>query len=63
MFKYLAFAASAAEAPVPQVLTHEITQRVHKSGSPENVKLWMFWTPPQLEMLSISHYVDKVCFH
>ena len=51
MFKYLAFAASAAEAPVPQILTKEITERVQKSGTPENVKLWMFWTPPQLELL------------
>ena len=62
MFKYLAFAASAAEAPVPQILTKEITERVQKSGTPENVKLWMFWTPPQLELLYKYQWINKVCF-
>ena len=62
MFKFLAFAISAAEAPVPHNMTREINRRVQRSGAAKNIKTWMFWTPPQLEMLSISHYVDKVCF-
>ena len=62
MFKFLAFAASAAEAPVPQNMTKEINKRVQKSGNAKNIKTWMFWTPPQLEMLFNSHWVRKVCF-
>ena len=62
MFKYLAFVASAAEAPVPSNMTMEIAKRVQKSGAAENIMTWMFWTPPQLEMLYFSHFIDKVCF-
>ena len=62
MFKFLAFAASAAEAPVPQNMTKEINKRVQKSGTAKNIKTWMFWTAPQLEMLFNTHFTNKVCF-
>ena len=59
-FKYLAFVASAAKAPVRQQMLHETLARIAKAGVAENIERWCWWTPTQLSLLDQADRLTRV---
>ena len=59
-FKYLAFVASAAKAPVRQQMLHETLARIAKAGAAENIERWCWWTPAQLSLLDLANRLTRV---
>ena len=59
-FKYLAFVASAAKAPVRQKMLHETLVRIAKAGEAENIERWCWWTPAQLSLLELADKLTRV---
>ena len=59
-FKYLAFVASAAKAPVRQQMLHETLARIAKAGEAENIERWCWWTPNQLSLLDQADRLPRV---
>ena len=51
IFKYLAFVACAAKAPIRQKLLDETLKLIEKAGDAKNVQRWCLWTPSQLRFL------------
>ena len=59
-FKYLAFVASAAKAPVRQQMLHETLARIAKAGEAVNIERWCWWTPAQLSLLDLANRLTRV---
>ena len=59
-FKYLAFVASAAKAPVRQKMLQETLTRIAKAGEAENIERWCWWTPAQLSLLDQADRLTRV---
>ena len=59
-FKYLAFVASAAKAPVRQKMLQETLARIAKAGEAENIERWCWWTPAQLSLLELADRLTRV---
>ena len=59
-FKYLAFVASAAKAPVRQKMLAETLARIAKAGEAENIERWCWWTPAQLSLLELADRLTRV---
>ena len=51
VFKYLAFVACAAKAPVRQKLLDETLKLIEKAGDARNIQRWCLWTPSQLRFI------------
>ena len=75
-FKYLAFVACAAKAPVRQKMLDETLAAISKAGTAENIERWCWWTPDQLSLLEQAENLNrviligkenktilKICFH
>ena len=59
-FKYLAFVACAAKAPVRQKMLHDTLARIAKAGEAENIERWCWWTPDQLSLLDLADRLSRV---
>ena len=60
IFKYLAFVASAAKAPVRQKMLDETLSRIAKAGEAKNIQRWCWWTPTQLSLLEQANKLSRV---
>ena len=60
IFKYLAFVACAAKAPVRQKMLDETLVRIAKAGEAENIQKWCWWTPDQLSLLEQAENLNRV---
>ena len=60
MFKYLAFVACAAKAPIRQKMLDETLSRVSKAGISENIERWCWWSPTQLSLLEQAENLNRV---
>ena len=60
IFKYLAFVACAAKAPVRQKMLDETLAIISKAGTSENIERWCWWTPDQLSLLEQSENLNRV---
>ena len=60
IFKYLAFVACAAKAPVRQNMLDETLAIISKAGTSENIERWCWWTPDQLSLLEQAENLNKV---
>ena len=60
IFKYLAFVACAAKAPITQKLLDETLSLIDKAGSAENIRRWYLWTPTQLSLMEIYDKLKRV---
>ena len=59
-FKYLAFVACAAKAPVRQKMLDETLTTIEKAGKAENIQRWCWWSPDQLSLLEQAENLNKV---
>ena len=59
-FKYLAFVACAAKAPVRQKMLDETLSAISKAGTAENIERWCWWTPDQLSLLEQAENLNRV---
>ena len=59
-FKYLAFVACAAKAPVRQKMLDETLAIINKTGTPENIQRWCWWSPDQLSLLEQAENLNRV---
>ena len=59
-FKYLAFVACAAKAPVRQRMLNETLSLISKAGTAENVKRWCWWSPDQLSLMEQAENLNRV---
>ena len=59
-FKYLAFVASAAKAPVRQKMLDETLAMISKAGTAENIQRWCWWSPDQLSLLEQAENLPRV---
>ena len=60
IFKYLAFVACAAKAPIRQKMLSEALTRIAKAGDAENIERWCLWTPFQLSLLELAERLSRV---
>ena len=60
IFKYLAFVACAAKAPVRQKMLDETLAIISKAGTSENIERWCWWTPDQLSLLEQAENLNRV---
>ena len=60
IFKYLAFVACAAKAPIRQKMLSEALTRIAKAGDAENIERWCLWTPFQLSLLELAKRLSRV---
>ena len=60
IFKYLAFVACAAKAPVRQKMLDETLAIIGKAGTTENIERWCWWTPDQLSLLEQAENLNWV---
>ena len=60
IFKYLAFVACAAKAPVRQKMLDETLAIIAKAGTSENIERWCWWTPYQLSLLEQAENLNRV---
>ena len=60
IFKYLAFVACAAKAPVRQKMLDETLAIISKAGTSENIERWCWWTPEQLSLLDQAENLNRV---
>ena len=60
IFKYLAFVACAAKAPIRQKLLDETLDRISKAGDTENIQRWCFWTPSQLSLMESADKIHRM---
>ena len=60
IFKYLAFVACAAKAPVRQKMLDETLASISKAGTAENIERWCWWTPDQLSLLEQAENLNRV---
>ena len=59
-FKYLAFVACAAKAPVRQKMLDETISMISKAGTAENIQRWCWWSPDQLSLLGQAENLNRV---
>ena len=59
-FKYLAFVACAAKAPVRGKMLDETLSAISKAGTAENIEHWCWWTPNQLSLLEQAENLNRV---
>ena len=59
-FKYLAFVACAAKAPVKGKMLDETLSAISKAGAAENIERWCWWTPDQLSLLEQAENLNRV---
>ena len=59
-FKYLAFVACAAKAPVRQKMLDETLAMITKAGTAENIERWCWWSPDQLSLLEQAENLPRV---
>ena len=59
-FKYLAFVACAARAPVRGKMLDKTIEIIKKGGTPENIERWCWWTPDQLSLLEQAENLPRV---
>ena len=60
IFKYLAFVACSAKAPITQKMLDETLDLIGKAGSAENIQIWCAWTPTQLSLMELAHQMPRV---
>ena len=60
IFKYLAFVACSAKAPIRQKMLDAVIDLINKAGSPENIQRWCAWTPTQLSLMKLAHTMSRV---
>ena len=60
IFKYLAFVACAAKAPVRQKMLDETLAVISKAGTAENIERWCWWSPDQLSLLEQAENLPRV---
>ena len=54
IFKYLAFVACAAKAPIRQKMLDETLDLIKKAGDAQNIQRWCLWTPSQLSLMEMA---------
>ena len=59
-FKYLAFVACAAKAPVRHKLVDETLAMISKAGTADNIQKWCWWSPNQLSLIEQAENLNKV---
>ena len=59
-FKYLAFVACAAKAPVRQNILDETISLISKAGTAENIQRWCWWSPDQLSLMEQAENLNRV---
>ena len=59
-FKYLAFVACAAKAPVRHKMLDETLTMISKAGTAENIEKWCWWSPNQLSLIEQAENLNKV---
>ena len=59
-FKYLAFVACAAKAPVRQKMVDQTLSLISKAGSAENIQRWCWWSPDQLSLMEQAENLNRV---
>ena len=62
MCRYLIFCVSAVALPTKGNLPSLVRKAMKEAGSPENIFLWCFLTPDQIETLLKSHLVFVACW-
>ena len=60
IFKYLAFVACSAKAPIRQKMLDAALDLINKAGSAENIQRWCAWTPTQLSLMELAHQLSRV---
>ena len=60
IFKYLAFVACSAKAPIRQKMLDAALDLINKAGSAENIQLWCQWTPFQLSLMEMADRLQRV---
>ena len=60
IFKYLAFVACSAKAPIRQKMLDADLDLINKAGSAENIQRWCAWTPTQLSLMELAHQLSRV---
>ena len=60
IFKYLAFVACSAKAPIRQKMLDAALDLINKAGSAENIQRWCAWTPTQLSLMELAHQMSRV---
>ena len=60
LFKYLAFVACSAKAPIRQKMLEATLSLIDKAGSIENIQRWCIWTPYQLSLLEMADQMPRV---
>ena len=60
IFKYLAFVACSAKAPIRQKMLDAALDLINKAGSAENIQLWCQWTPLQLSLMEMADRLTRV---
>ena len=59
-FKYLAFVAGAAKAPIREKMLDETLNIIKKGGTPETIDRWCWWTPDQFSLLEQAENLNRV---
>ena len=59
-FKYLAFVACAAKAPVRQKMVDQTLSLISKAGTAENIQRWCWWSPDQLSLMEQAENLNRV---
>ena len=60
IFKYLAFVACAAKAPIRQKMLDETLGLIAKAGAADNIQRWCLWTPSQLSLMELADKLPRV---
>ena len=60
VFKYLAFVACAARAPITERLLDETLDLIGKAGLAENIRKWCLWTPTQLCLMEMADEMPRI---
>ena len=60
IFKYLAFVACAAKAPVRKNMLDKTLAIISKAGTSDYIERWCCWTPDQLSLLEQKENLNRV---
>ena len=60
IFKYLAFVACAAKAPITQKALDITLKRIEYAGESENIRRWCLWTPIQMSLMKMANELRRV---
>ena len=60
IFKYLAFVACAAKAPITQKTLDITLERIDAAGESENIRRWCLWTPIQMSLMKMATELKRV---